>query len=70
MSLPLNHAGYVVEEFKRHDEDTKCSWKAITIPNEDEEVVRKNVLSHQQAEPNKMFRFYGAVTTKVKKAGL
>ena len=70
MNLPTNHAGWVVEEFKQHDGDLKSSWKAVTVPKEDADTVHKNVLLLQNAEPTKMFRFYGAVTTKVKQSGL
>ncbi len=68
--LPTNHAGYIIQEFKEHDDGKVAYWKAITEPKENEEEVRKDLSAKQLAEPNKEFRFFGAITTKPKKAAL
>ncbi len=67
IQLPNNHAGYVVQEFKQHDEGKVAYWKAVTEPKENEEEVRTDLTALQQAEPNKEFRFFGAITQKPKK---
>ena len=64
IAIANNHAGWVVEEFKKHDGDTEASWKAITEPKADETVVRKALFEYELANPTKSYRFYGAILPK------
>lgn len=60
-SKPTNHIGWVVEEFKKHGDDSVASWKAVTEPTPSRSNAKKRLVSLKSKNITSEYRVYGSV---------